>query len=100
MFNCLLNHNFQGYVNFWRTGNLDWDFFMNVFSLVGSMIKPHTIFLHSALVASRNIRSNPKPQYVVKKAYRYFKIDSALAFLVALIINTLIVAIFAAGKIF
>ena len=79
---------------------MDWDFFMNVFSLVGSMIKPHTIFLHSALVASRNIRSNPKPQYVVKKAYRYFKIDSALAFLVALIINTLIVAIFAAGKIF
>ena len=63
------------------------------------MIKPHTLFLHSALVASRNIGSNRKQKNINEKAYFYFKIDSAFAFSIAMIINTSIAAIFAKGNI-
>ena len=63
------------------------------------MIKPHTLFLHSALVASRNIGSNRKQKHITGKAYTYFKIDSAIAFSIAMIINTSITAIFAKGNI-
>ena len=93
----MLSFKLKGFVNVWWTGEWDSNHFIHIFGLVGSMIKPHTLFLHSALVTSRNIESNRRPN-VIKKAYRYFKIDSAIAFTVAMIINTSIIAIAATGK--
>jgi len=54
---------------------------------------PHNIYLHSALVKSREI--DRKEVDEVKEANKYFFIESALALFVSFLINVFVVSVFA-----
>ncbi|KAI1892330.1 hypothetical protein AGOR_G00132220 [Albula goreensis] len=61
--------------------------------IVGAVIMPHNIYLHSALVKSREVdRSNKRE---VKEANKYFFIESTIALFVSFLINVFVVAVFA-----
>ncbi|XP_019959803.2 natural resistance-associated macrophage protein 2-like [Paralichthys olivaceus] len=61
--------------------------------IVGAVIMPHNIYLHSALVKSREVdRSNKKD---VREANKYFFIESTVALFVSFLINVFVVAVFA-----
>ncbi|XP_035500422.1 natural resistance-associated macrophage protein 2-like [Scophthalmus maximus] len=61
--------------------------------IVGAVIMPHNIYLHSALVKSREVdRSNKKD---VKEANKYFFIESTVALFISFLINVFVVAVFA-----
>lgn len=61
--------------------------------IVGAVIMPHNIYLHSALVKSREVdRRNKKD---VKEANKYFFIESAIALFISFLINVFVVAVFA-----
>ncbi|XP_054859949.1 natural resistance-associated macrophage protein 2 isoform X3 [Eublepharis macularius] len=61
--------------------------------IVGAVIMPHNMYLHSALVKSRQIdRSNKKE---VKEANKYFFIESCIALFISFIINVFVVSVFA-----
>uniref|UniRef100_A0A665V652 Natural resistance-associated macrophage protein 2-like n=1 Tax=Echeneis naucrates TaxID=173247 RepID=A0A665V652_ECHNA len=63
--------------------------------IVGAVIMPHNIYLHSALVKSREVdRTNRKE---VKEANKYFFIESTIALFVSFLINVFVVAVFAEG---
>ncbi|MCO5608493.1 hypothetical protein L7F22_062704 [Adiantum nelumboides] len=61
--------------------------------VVGALIMPHNIFLHSALVQSRAIDISSSSH--VKEALRYFSIESAFALFISFIINVFVVSVFA-----
>ena len=63
--------------------------------VIGAIIMPHNLYLHSALVKSRDIDRTKKAD--VKEANMYFFIESAVALFVSLIINVFVVSVFAAG---
>ncbi|XP_033943185.1 natural resistance-associated macrophage protein 2-like [Pseudochaenichthys georgianus] len=61
--------------------------------IVGAVIMPHNIYLHSALVKSRDVdRSNKKE---VKEANKYYFIESTVALFISFLINVFVVAVFA-----
>eukprot|EP01135_Chromosphaera_perkinsii_P012084 Nk52_evm22s2579 gene=Nk52_evmTU22s2579 len=61
--------------------------------IIGAVIMPHNIYLHSALVQSRKIdRSAPKKVY---EAIFYYWVESSLALLVSFVINLFVVSVFA-----
>lgn len=63
--------------------------------ILGAVIMPHNIYLHSALVQSRNInRKNPQ---AVEEACKYNAIESAVALIVSFFINAAVVTVFARG---
>jgi len=62
-------------------------------STLGCMIMPHNLYLHSALVCSRNIDIHSQLQ--VSQAKKYNKIESSLALFVAFLINISVVSTFA-----
>ncbi|KAJ9050512.1 hypothetical protein DSO57_1013752 [Entomophthora muscae] len=64
-------------------------------AMVGAIIMPHNIFLHSALVAERDICRAETSQSEVKLANRYFLIESAIALFVSFLINLSILVVFA-----
>ncbi|XP_035998564.1 natural resistance-associated macrophage protein 2 isoform X1 [Fundulus heteroclitus] len=61
--------------------------------VVGAVIMPHNIYLHSALVKSREVDRAKKKD--VREANKYFFIESAIALFVSFLINVFVVAIFA-----
>ncbi|KAL0924836.1 hypothetical protein M5K25_005694 [Dendrobium thyrsiflorum] len=61
--------------------------------LVGCVITPHNVFLHSALVQSRKI--NTKRKSCVTEAIRYYYIESAAALTISFVINFFATAVFA-----
>uniref|UniRef100_A0A4W4G7M1 Solute carrier family 11 member 2 n=1 Tax=Electrophorus electricus TaxID=8005 RepID=A0A4W4G7M1_ELEEL len=61
--------------------------------IVGAVIMPHNIYLHSALVKSRDIDRHNKKE--VKEANKYFFIESSVALFVSFLINVFVVAVFA-----
>lgn len=63
--------------------------------VVGCVIMPHNVFLHSALVQSRKIDPNKKGQ--VQEALNYYNIESSAALLVSFIINLCVTTVFAKG---
>ncbi|WCJ31335.1 Natural resistance-associated macrophage protein 1 [Euphorbia peplus] len=63
--------------------------------VVGCIIMPHNVFLHSALVQSREIDHNKKGR--VKEALRYYSIESTIALVVSFIINLFVTTVFAKG---
>ncbi len=64
-------------------------------SILGAVIMPHNIFLHSALVQSRAVdRSRPSK---VREANFYFSIEAAIALAVSFCINLAVVSVFAKG---
>lgn len=63
--------------------------------VIGAVIMPHNLYLHSALVKSRDVDRTNKRH--VKEANLYYFIESAIALFVSLIINIFVVAVFGAG---
>ncbi|KAK4748359.1 hypothetical protein SAY87_014945 [Trapa incisa] len=63
--------------------------------VVGCVIMPHNVFLHSALVQSRNIDIQKKGR--VQEALNYYTIESSFALLVSFMINLFVTTVFAKG---
>ncbi|XP_031178480.1 natural resistance-associated macrophage protein 2-like isoform X1 [Sander lucioperca] len=61
--------------------------------IVGAVIMPHNIYLHSALVKSRDIDRKNKKE--LKEANKYYFIESTVALFVSFLINVFVVAVFA-----
>lgn len=61
--------------------------------VVGCIIMPHNVFLHSALVQSREVDSRKIGR--VKEALRYFSIESAIALAISFMINLFVTTVFA-----
>ncbi|KAK4590085.1 hypothetical protein RGQ29_020591 [Quercus rubra] len=59
-------------------------------SLLGAMVMPHNLFLHSALVLSRKI---PQSVQGIKEACRFYLIESAFALMVAFLINISVISV-------
>uniref|UniRef100_A0A1I7YCS4 PhoLip_ATPase_C domain-containing protein n=1 Tax=Steinernema glaseri TaxID=37863 RepID=A0A1I7YCS4_9BILA len=69
--------------------------FMQAVSVVGAVIMPHNLYLHSALVKSRRIDRTKKK--AVEEANFYYFVESGIALFVSFIINVFVVAVFAHG---
>ena len=61
--------------------------------IIGAVIMPHNIYLHSALVKSREVDRSKKISK--RDANLYFTIESAIALFVSFIINMFVVSVFA-----
>lgn len=61
--------------------------------IVGAVIMPHNMYLHSALVKSRQVNRASKQE--VREANKYFFIESCIALFVSFIINVFVVSVFA-----
>ncbi|CAL1376878.1 unnamed protein product [Linum trigynum] len=59
-------------------------------SLLGAMVMPHNLFLHSALVLSRKI---PQSVRGIKEACRFYLIESGLALAIAFLINVSVISV-------
>lgn len=59
-------------------------------SLLGALITPHNLFLHSALVQSRNLEHSVSG---IKSAYRYFVIETGITLFMAFIINVAVTCV-------
>ncbi|KAI4576787.1 hypothetical protein MJT46_002622 [Ovis ammon polii x Ovis aries] len=66
---------------------------MQAVAIVGAVITPHNIYLHSALVKSRQVDRASKQE--VQEANKYFFIDSCIALFVSFIINIFVISVFA-----
>ncbi|XP_038972993.1 metal transporter Nramp5-like [Phoenix dactylifera] len=62
----------------------------DLIALLGALISPHNLFLHSALVLSRKTPPSTKG---INNACRYFLLESTFAMLVALLINIAVVSV-------
>ncbi|XP_010549258.1 PREDICTED: metal transporter Nramp2-like [Tarenaya hassleriana] len=63
--------------------------------VVGCVIMPHNVFLHSALVQSRKVDPNKKGR--VQEALNYYMIESTVALFVSFMINLFVTTVFAKG---
>ncbi|XP_017847825.1 protein Malvolio isoform X2 [Drosophila busckii] len=71
------------------------DVLLQAVGVVGAVIMPHNLYLHSALVKSRDVdRRQPKK---VSEANFYYFIEASIALFVSFIINLFVVAVFAHG---
>ncbi|XP_040214122.1 natural resistance-associated macrophage protein 1 [Rana temporaria] len=61
--------------------------------IIGAIIMPHNIYLHSSLVKSREVDRKKKEE--VSEANKYFLIESTIALLVSFLINLFVMAVFA-----
>uniref|UniRef100_A0A5B7A8W1 Putative metal transporter Nramp3 n=1 Tax=Davidia involucrata TaxID=16924 RepID=A0A5B7A8W1_DAVIN len=61
--------------------------------VVGCIIMPHNVFLHSALVQSREIDHHKSGR--VREALNYYSIESTIALIVSFIINLFVTTVFA-----
>ena len=68
---------------------------MQAVGIIGAIIMPHNLYLHSALVKSRKVNRMKKEE--VRDANRYVFIESAIALFVSLLINIAVTAVFAHG---
>ncbi|KAM5578560.1 metal transporter Nramp6 [Rosa sericea] len=59
-------------------------------SLLGAMVMPHNLFLHSALVLSRKI---PRSVRGIKEACRFYMVESGFALTVAFLINVSVISV-------
>ncbi|CAM8993462.1 unnamed protein product [Rhodiola kirilowii] len=59
-------------------------------SLLGAMVMPHNLFLHSALVLSRKI---PRSARGIREACRFYMIESGFALMVAFLINVAVISV-------
>jgi natural resistance-associated macrophage protein 2 len=65
-------------------------------ALIGSILMPHNLFLHSALVHNRALppthRTSP-----LRETLKYYNLEAAVALCVTLLINTSVISVFARG---
>ncbi|KAL0461450.1 UNVERIFIED_CONTAM: Metal transporter Nramp1 [Sesamum latifolium] len=59
-------------------------------ALLGALIMPHNLFLHSALVISRKISRSVDG---IRSASKYFLLESALALFIAFLINVAVISV-------
>ncbi|XP_078167132.1 metal transporter Nramp3-like isoform X2 [Carex rostrata] len=59
-------------------------------SLLGAMVMPHNLFLHSALVLSRKV---PRSVCGIKEAITFYTLESAFALTIAFLINVSIISV-------
>ncbi|MCO5589385.1 hypothetical protein L7F22_043352 [Adiantum nelumboides] len=59
-------------------------------SLLGAMVMPHNLFLHSALVLSRR---TPRTVRGIKDACRFYFVESAFALFIAFLINISVISV-------
>uniref|UniRef100_A0A915AD92 Uncharacterized protein n=1 Tax=Parascaris univalens TaxID=6257 RepID=A0A915AD92_PARUN len=69
--------------------------FLQAVSIVGAVIMPHNLYLHSALVKSRDVNRTKRRN--VEEANFYFFIESGIALLCSFVINLFVVAVFGHG---
>ncbi|KAF8357178.1 smf-3 [Pristionchus pacificus] len=62
-------------------------------SIVGAVIMPHNLYLHSALVKSRKIDRTKRSR--VSEANKYYFMESTIALFCSFIINVLVMSVFA-----
>ncbi|EEZ98001.1 protein Malvolio [Tribolium castaneum] len=63
--------------------------------VIGAVLMPHNLYLHSALVKSREVdRSRPEK---IKEARMYYMLENAIALVCSFIINIFVVTVFAYG---
>lgn len=62
-------------------------------AILGAVIMPHNIYLHSSLVLSRDIDTKDKAK--VREANFYYFIESAIALFLSFIVNMFVLAVFA-----
>ncbi|XP_014203537.1 protein Malvolio [Copidosoma floridanum] len=75
--------------------NCDSTVLIQAVGVIGAVIMPHNLYLHSALVKSRDIdRGKPNK---IKEANRYYFIEAAIALFISFIINVFVVSVFAHG---
>lgn len=75
--------------------NCDSDTVLKAIGIIGAIIMPHNLYLHSALVKSRKIDRTKKEE--VKDANRYVFIESTIALGTSLLINIAVTSVFAQG---
>lgn len=75
--------------------NCDREVLLQAVGVIGAVIMPHNLYLHSALVKSRNIDRKRKEK--ITEAKMYYSIESAGALLISLVINIFVVSVFAFG---
>nr|XP_022919764.1 protein Malvolio-like [Onthophagus taurus] len=71
------------------------DALLQAVGIVGAVIMPHNLYLHSALVKSREV-DRKKPEKI-KEANFYYLIESSIALLISFVINVFVVSVFAYG---
>ncbi|XP_068642071.1 metal transporter Nramp7.2-like [Aristolochia californica] len=59
-------------------------------ALLGALVMPHNLFLHSALVLSRKV---PPSVHGINSACRYFLMESGIALFVAFLINVAVISV-------
>lgn len=68
---------------------------MPAVGLIGAVIMPHNIYLHSALVQTRKV-DRDDPEHITL-ANKYFSLESAIALGTSFLINAAVVSVFAKG---
>ncbi|XP_064647580.1 natural resistance-associated macrophage protein 2-like isoform X2 [Lineus longissimus] len=63
--------------------------------IIGAIIMPHNIYLHSALVKSRDIDRSKKAK--ISEANFYYFIEAGLALFISFLINVFVTSVFAQG---
>ncbi|XP_029341281.1 protein Malvolio-like [Acyrthosiphon pisum] len=69
--------------------------FLQAVGIIGAIIMPHNLYLHSGLVKSRKVDRTKKDK--LQEANYYFFIESCLALFVSFVINVCVVSVFAHG---
>lgn len=75
--------------------NCDSSALLQAVGIVGAVIMPHNLYLHSALVKSRDI-DRKKPEKI-REAHFYYLIESSVALILSFIINVFVVTVFGYG---
>lgn len=68
---------------------------MRAVEIIGAIIMPHNLYLHSALVKSRQI--DRKKPAKVREANLYYFVEASIALFVSFLINVFVVSVFAHG---
>ena len=65
-------------------------------ALIGSILMPHNLFLHSALVSNRALPAGHRTS-PLRETLKYYNLEAAVALGVTLFINTSVISVFARG---
>ncbi|KAK3603173.1 hypothetical protein CHS0354_043006 [Potamilus streckersoni] len=68
---------------------------MQAVGTIGAIIMPHNMYLHSALVKSRDVDRSKKE--AIREANMYYFIEASIALFVSFLINVFVVSVFAEG---
>jgi NRAMP (natural resistance-associated macrophage protein)-like metal ion transporter len=66
---------------------------MAMVGLIGAVIMPHNLFLHSSLIHEKRI--DPNNNIEIKKSLKYFYIETGLSLFISFLISTAVISTFA-----